>query len=116
MIDEAHHSLSNSYRDIIDHFDTSRILGVTATPDRGDHRALSEVYESLAYEYPMRKAIREGYLVPIRAKMLPVEVDLTEVRTSCGDYSANSLGDAIEPYLDEIAGRMAEEQRHRCKR
>ena len=109
VIDEAHHSLSNSYRDIIDHFDTSRILGVTATPDRGDHRALSEVYESLAYEYPMRKAIREGYLVPIRAKMLPVEVDLTEVRTSCGDYSANSLGDAIEPYLDEIAGRMAEE-------
>ncbi len=109
VIDEAHHSLSNSYRDIIDHFDTSRILGVTATPDRGDHRALSEVYESLAYEYPMRKAIREGYLVPIRAKMLPVEVDLTGVRTSCGDYSANSLGDAIEPYLDEIAGRMAEE-------
>ena len=113
VIDEAHHSLSNSYRDIIDHFETSRILGVTATPDRGDHKALSEIYESLAYEYPMRKAIQEGYLVPIKAKMLPVEVDLTEVKTSCGDYTANSLGDAIEPYLDEIARRMAEECRDR---
>ena len=113
VIDEAHHSLSNTYRDIIDHFETSRILGVTATPDRGDHKALSEIYESLAFEYPMRKAIQEGYLVPIKAKMLPVEVDLTEVKTSCGDYTANSLGDAIEPYLDEIARRMAEECRER---
>ena len=109
VIDEAHHSLSPSYRSIIDHFEDSRILGVTATPDRGDHKALSEIYESLAFEYPMRKAINQGYLVPIKAKMLPVEVDLTEVKTSCGDFSANSLGDAIEPYLDEIARRMAVE-------
>ncbi len=40
----------------------------------GDHRALSEIYESLAFEYPMRKAISEGYLVPVKAKMLPVEL------------------------------------------
>lgn len=113
VIDEAHHSLSPSYRRIIDHFVGSRILGVTATPDRGDHKALSEVYESLAFEYPMRQAINDGYLVPIKAKMLPVEVDLTEVKLSCGDYSANSLGDAIEPYLEEIARRMAEECKDR---
>ncbi len=113
VVDEAHHSLSPSYRNIIDHFDGSRILGVTATPDRGDHKALSEVYESLAFEYTMRKAINEGYLVPIKAKMLPVEVDLTKVKISCGDYSANSLGDAIEPYLDEIARKMAVECKDR---
>ncbi len=113
VIDEAHHSLSPSYRSIIDHFEDSRILGVTATPDRGDHKALSEVYESLAFEYPMRHAINDGYLVPIKAKMLPVEVDLTKVKLSCGDYSANSLGDAIEPYLEEIARTMAEECKDR---
>ena len=62
VVDEAHHSLSPTYRNIIDHFDGSRILGVTATPDRGDHKALSEVYESLAFEYPMRQAINDGYL------------------------------------------------------
>ncbi len=113
VIDEAHHSLSPSYKSIIDHFEGSRILGVTATPDRGDHRALGEIYESLAYEYPMRKAISEGFLVPIKAKMLPVEVDLTQVKVTAGDYSANGLGDAIEPYLDEIARRMAEECKDR---
>ena len=113
VVDEAHHSLSPTYRNIIDHFDGSRILGVTATPDRGDHKALSEVYESLAFEYPMRQAINDGYLVPIKARMLPVEVDLTKVKISCGDYSANSLGDALEPYLNEIARRMAEECKDR---
>ena len=113
VIDEAHHSLSPSYKSIIDYFENSQILGVTATPDRGDHKALSEVYESLAFEYPMRQAINDGYLVPIKAKMLPVEVDLTDVKVTAGDYSANSLGDAIEPYLDEIARKMAEECKDR---
>ena len=113
VIDEAHHALSPTYRTIIDYFADSRILGVTATPDRGDHKALSEVFESLAYQYSMKRAIDEGYLVKIRAKMLPVEIDLQDVDTLCGDYSAEQLGDALEPYLDGIARQMAEECAHR---
>lgn len=36
IIDEAHHSISDSYQKILAHFDKARVLGVTATPDRGD--------------------------------------------------------------------------------
>ncbi len=113
VIDEAHHALSPTYRTIIDYFEGSRILGVTATPDRGDHKALSEVFESLAYQYSMKRAIDEGYLVKIKAKMLPVEIDLSDVDTTCGDYSADQLGDALEPYLDGIARQMAGECENR---
>ena len=113
VVDEAHHSLSPSYQTILQHFAPADVLGVTATPDRGDHRAMGEYYDSLAYEYSMRDAIKDGYLCPIRAKMLPVQVDLTEVKLSCGDYSADGLGEAIAPYLEEIAGVMAAECRER---
>ena len=53
VIDEAHHAVSDSYRRILDHFSDAKVLGVTATPDRGDMRDLGAVFESLAYEYTL---------------------------------------------------------------
>ena len=56
IVDEAHHCLSDSYRRILDHFPTANILGVTATPDRGDMKNLGEFFDSKAYEYSMTEA------------------------------------------------------------
>lgn len=49
IIDEAHHAVSDSYGRILEHFGDARVLGVTATPDRGDMRNLGAVFDSLAY-------------------------------------------------------------------
>src|SRR5690625_3690278 len=65
IVDEAHHSISESYQRVLNYFDAN-VLGVTATPDRGDMRNLGSYYESLAYEYTLPKAIKEGYLAPIK--------------------------------------------------
>lgn len=62
IIDEAHHCLSDSYQKVLSHFPGAEVLGVTATPDRGDMRDLGQFFESLAYEYTLPKAIRGGYL------------------------------------------------------
>ena len=62
IIDEAHHCISDSYQRILNHFPDAKVLGVTATPDRGDMKNLGQVFESLAYEYTLPKAIKEGYL------------------------------------------------------
>lgn len=112
IVDEAHHSVSDSYRAIMDRVG-GRLLGVTATADRADRRGLAEIYDSIAYEYPLPRAVKEGYLAPIRAKCLPLRMDLTGVKVSHGDYQAGDLGDALEPYLDEIAAAMASECRGR---
>lgn len=48
VIDEAHHVLSDGYLRVLDHFKGAKVLGVTATPDRGDMRNLGQVFESLA--------------------------------------------------------------------
>ena len=40
VIDECHHALTDTYRAVIDHFPDAHLLGVTATPDRGDLRSL----------------------------------------------------------------------------
>lgn len=107
IVDEAHHAVSNSYRRVLDHFD-AEVLGVTATADRADRRGLSEVFDSIAYEYGMADAIHDGWLCPIEAQMVPLKLDISHVSTQSGDYALGELGDALEPYLKSIADEMAE--------
>lgn len=106
IIDEAHHCISDSYQRVLDHFPVAKVLGVTATPDRGDMKNLGQVFESLAYEYTLPKAIKEGYLSPIKAVTIPLQVDLTGVGVQSGDFKAGDLGTALDPYLESIAAEM----------
>lgn len=106
IIDEAHHCLSDSYQRVLKHFPESKVLGVTATPDRGDMRNLGQYFESLAYEYTLPKAIKSGFLSPIKALTIPLKLDLTGVGISAGDFKVGDIGTALDPYLDQIAEEM----------
>ena len=106
IIDEAHHAINDGYRRILDYFEGAKVLGVTATPDRGDMRNLGEVFDSLAYEYKLTDAIREGYLCRILAQTIPLQLDISGVALSGGDYAVGELGTALDPYLSQIAAEM----------
>jgi len=106
IIDEAHHCLSDSYQKILDYFKGANILGVTATPDRGDMRNLGECFDSLAYEYTLPKAIKAGFLSPIKALTLPLQLDLSGVGMQSGDFKSGDIATALDPYLYQIAEEM----------
>ena len=106
IIDEAHHCISDSYQRILKYFKNANVLGVTATPDRGDMKNLGSVFESLAYEYTLPRAIKEGYLSPIKAVTIPLKLDLTGVSTQAGDFKASDIDTALDPYLYQIADEM----------
>ena len=106
IIDEAHHCISDGYQKVLKHFPSAKVLGVTATPDRGDMRNLGEFFESLAYEYTLPKAIREGYLSPIKAMTIPLQLDLSGVSIQSGDFKAGDIATALDPYLHQIADEM----------
>lgn len=106
VIDEAHHAMSDSYQRVLQHFDSAKVLGVTATPDRADQRNLGQFFECKAYEYTMRQAIKDGYLSPIKAQMIPLELNISNVGLSNGDYAVGEIGDALEPYLNQIVLEM----------
>ena len=113
IIDEAHHAITDGYRRILDYFEGAKVLGVTATPDRGDMRNLGEVFDSLAYEYKLTDAIKEGYLCKIMAQTIPLQLDISEVGFTSGDYSLGQLGTALDPYLEQIAAEMVQRCRGR---
>lgn len=106
IIDEAHHCITDGYQKILQHFPDAKVLGVTATPDRGDMRNLGEYFESLAYEYTLPKAIKEGYLSPIKALTIPLQLDLSGVSMQAGDFKAGEIATALDPYLYQIADEM----------
>lgn len=106
IIDEAHHVISDSYQKILEYFSNANVLGVTATPDRGDMKNLGQVFDSLAYEYTLPQAIKEGYLTPIKAVTIPLKLDLSGVSTQAGDFKASDIDTALDPYLYQIATEM----------
>ena len=106
VVDEAHHVLSDSYQRVLEHFGGAKVLGVTATPDRGDMRNLGQYFEHLAYEYKLPQAIREGYLCPIKAVTIPLKLDLSGVGVQAGDFKSADIDTALDPYLHQIAAEM----------
>ena len=106
IIDEAHHCISDSYQKVLQHFPGAKVLGVTATPDRGDMKDLGTYFEQIAYEYTLPEAIRQGYLSPIKALTIPLRIDISQVGISAGDFKVGEIGTALDPYLEQIATEM----------
>ena len=100
IIDEAHHGLSDSYRRTIDYYRRNpnlKILGVTATPDRGDEEALGQIFETVAFDYEILDAIKDGWLVPIEQQMVTVSgLDFSSIKTVAGDLSGSELAAVME--------------------
>ena len=106
IVDEAHHILSDGYQKVLEYFPDANVLGVTATDSRSDMRNLGLYFDSLAYEYNLPRAIREGYLSPIKALTIPLSIDLTQLSVTNGDYKAEEIDTALDPYLEQIADEM----------
>ena len=100
IIDEAHHSAAKSYRRVIDYYRQNsnlKVLGVTATPDRADERALGQIFESVAFEYDIIDGIADGWLVPISQQSVYVQgLDYSSIRTTAGDLNGADLARVLE--------------------
>lgn len=80
VVDEAHHSPSPTHRAVIAALRSPRtkLLGLTATPDREDGADLSEHWE-IVYSYDIRSAVRDGFLLAPYASVQPIDLDLSGV-------------------------------------
>jgi superfamily II DNA or RNA helicase len=105
-VDEAHHSSSGSYRRILDHFDSARVVGLTATPDRMDGERLP--FDSKAFEYRLDEAIGDGWLVPLFQERCNQKIDLRGLRCTGGDFSVEALEDRISAQIGPLVNGARE--------
>lgn len=109
VTDEAHHATAVTYRRVYDYFHQNQSLkhlGVTATPDRADEEALGQVFDSVAFDYEISDAVKDGWLVPINQRSVEVaSLDYSNVKTTAGDLNQKDLAAVLEyeKNLHEIA-------------
>jgi len=117
VIDECHHATGGSYRVIADRWIKTRILGVTATPNRLDGRGLNDCFDVMVEAIPMADLIAQGFLAGYTYLAPPTRIDLSSVATRNGDYAVDQLaaatdksvitGDAVGHAKMYLAGRPA---------
>jgi superfamily II DNA or RNA helicase len=95
VVDEAHHAMAPSYRRILDHLRPDLLLGVTATPFRGDGVSLSGIFQRVVYRLGLVEGIRAGHLVDVRAFRVRTDVALDRVGTAAGDFVPGELEAAV---------------------
>ncbi len=109
IVDEAHLFATPKIVEALNYFcspQTAKLVGFTATPQTKKKRALSKIYETIAYEKTIASLIEEGYLCNIKVQTVPIKIDISAVRIDEGDYRKDDLEVAIEPYFVEIAKEM----------
>lgn len=111
VVDEAHHAIARSYLRVLEHFGIVRVegkdihptddpaspllVGVTATPMRGDNVGLSAVFQEVVYEMDLRAGVADGWLCPIRAWRIETEADLRGLKTTNGDFVVSELAERV---------------------
>lgn len=107
IVDEAHHYVSKTYRVPFERFANAKILGVTATPDRTDARALGQIFDDVCYRMDIRDGVDHGFLSPLRGREVTVEdVNLDNIDTIAGDLSAGQLDEAMASHAEGVVKSM----------
>ncbi len=100
IVDELQHSLSQTYLRLLQWLGTfestgPRLVGLTATPERGDGQALAKVWERVVFTFSLPEAIMRGYLADVRPIAVPLTIDLDSVAMKGDDFDLDALGEIL---------------------
>ncbi|KUN83149.1 helicase [Streptomyces bungoensis] len=97
VIDEFHHGTSPTYRKILDHFEPSELLGLTATPERMDGRNVQDEFFDgrIAAEIRLWEALENDLLSPFHYFGISDDTDLSTVEWRRGAYDPSALSNQL---------------------
>lgn len=101
VIDEFHHAEASTYRRVLEHFNPSELLGLTATPERMDGANVQDmeiqgrkIFDSrIAAEMRLWEALEADLLCPFHYFGVPDGTDLTQLNWRAGNYDRDQLGE-----------------------
>lgn len=132
VVDEAHHAASDLYRNMLEDSgvlkegSTKLLLGLTATPrrrnltraerketllDDEDIISLKSIFQKITFTYPIKKAIKDGFLVPLKGYRVSTQVSLDDVKVTAGDFQVAELSNAVNtPERNNLVVKAWKEQ------
>ena len=114
VVDEAHHTTAGTWSRVVAHFAGARLLGVTATPVRGDGRGLGEHYQAMVQGPSAAWLTEQGFLAPATV-LAPPGFNASGLRRRMGDFDAKAaeqrvaaiVGDCYSHYCQHLSGQTA---------
>lgn len=104
IIDEAHHSVANSYKKLWQFYPYAKKLGVTATPWRMNHRGFQDIFDTLILSEPIIKFIEQGWLAPYNYYSInnnsSIQRDINSITEFDieGDYKISALENCMDTF------------------
>ena len=112
IIDEAHHAVAKTYKEVMDAYPEARKLGLTATPCRLDRRGFTDLFDVLLQSWPTKKFIADGRLslydyMSIKADSIDQRMvfGLTK-RGADGDFSLKEMSEKLD--VQPSIGRLCD--------
>ena len=114
VIDECHRALAATYKEVLDRYPEAQVLGLTATPWRLDNQGLGDMFDKIVVAASTKDLVSDGFLVEPTVYVPTKRLDLSKLRTVCGDYRESDLdsllnnaavcGDIVEHWLKHARG------------
>lgn len=95
VFDEAHHTVSNSYKKIFEQYPNALVLGVTATPVRTDGQGFKNIYDDLISGISVTDLIQKGYLSNFRLFGAVSKIKTQGINITAGDFNLQELSQAV---------------------
>lgn len=95
VCDEADLFGSNTFFKAIEYFKPKLRLGLTATPFRSDNMLMGDIFDTIIYEYPIEKAISDGYLCQLDGIKIQTSCNLDRVKTIGGELNQGDLEQVV---------------------
>ena len=97
FIDEAHHCGAKTWRAVIDHYVAAGavVIGLTATPIRGDGKGLDDLFDRLICVEKMSSLVSAGHLCQAKVFVGKRIDGLDDVKIQHGDYEIGKLQEVM---------------------
>lgn len=104
VVDEAHHSITTQWIRVMEYLGfgdenfhkENELEGYTATGFRSDGKPLSKLYDDVAYQYDIKDAIADGWLVDINTYQIETNTDISDVNVNKGKFNQKQLSQAVD--------------------
>ena len=102
VIDEAHHTVARTYKEVMDAYPEAKMLGLTATPCRLNRKGFTDLFDVLLQSWSYNKFIADGWLslydyMSVKADSLDQQIvfGLTK-RGADGDFSLREMSEKLD--------------------
>jgi len=110
IVDESHHGQAPTFKEVIDYFKPKKLLGMTATPNRGDEKDIRDIFGEEVVNYSLEEAIANGWLTNVEYRILHDGINSRKLKAIMHDVLEDGERISVKQLNESIFVKMRDEE------